>query len=309
MGGKAIYFVHISKTSGTSLNEFISSHYQAAECEIHFENSIRWGDPAILKSLVSKKFLSGHVRYPVFRNRMPTMPHVTFSMLRDPVSQIASHLMWVRDLCDPKRRAEFDRHPEYIQRIAIRLADIDFQRPSELGDFFATMSKHERGLFDNCQTRYFLPNLPSERIEETYLAQALRNLAQLNVVGVTDRYRQTIMVLCHHMGWAVPDRSAKLNVTRPRHALDRTDPETLDVLAEVTRFDRVLYEQARDRLVEGFYRIVRQLDLESDAPETLLDLDAIAERVSAGPEVGHGQHQPVSSASGSRNPDTRTRAS
>jgi hypothetical protein len=68
-----------------------------------------------------------------------------------------------------------------------------------------------------------------------------------------------------------------------------------------------LYEQARDRLVEGFYRIVRQLDLESDAPETLLDLDAIAERVSAGPEVGHGQHPPVSSASGSRNPDTRTR--
>ncbi len=307
MDDKSIYFVHLPKTSGTSLNEFISSHYQAGECEIHFENSLRWGDAAILKSLVSKKFLSGHVRYPVFRNRMPSMPHVKFSMLREPVGQIASHLVWVRDLCEPIRRAEFDRHPEYIQRIAIRLADIDFRRPAEIGDFFATMSKHERDLFDNCQTRYFLPNLPSERIVARYLAQALRNLDQLDVVGVTDRYQQTVVVLCQHMGWAVPGRPVKLNVTRSRHSLDWTNPKIVDVLSEVTRFDQVLYEHARDRLMDDFYRIVRQIDLESGTPEALLQLDAIGKHVSAGAVAGPLQHVAMSPAGASPSPGTRTR--
>ena len=307
MGDKAIYFVHLPKTSGTSLNEFISSHYQAEDCEIHFENSIRWGDAAALKSLAGKKFLSGHVRYPVFRNRMPGMPHVKFTMLRDPVGQIASHLVWVRDLCDAKRKAEFDRHPEYIQRIAIRLADIDFRRPAELGDFFANMSKHERGLFDNCQTRYFLPNLPSERILDKYLAQALRNLDQLDVVGVTDRYAQTIVVLCQQMGWAVPNRPVKLNVTRSRHGLDRTDPDILDVLSEVTRFDQALYEQARYRLMDDFYRIVQKIDLDSGTPEALLHLDVIGEQVSAGAVVRPMQRGAMSPAGASRSHDTRTR--
>jgi hypothetical protein len=276
---KSIYFVHIPKTAGTSLNAFISSHYQEDECEIHFENRFRWRDPDGIKYLRRKKYLSGHVRYPVFRNRMPKIEHMKFSIFRDPIEQLISHLVWVRHLCEPQHKAEYDRHPEHIQETAQKLASTDFTKPAALKAFVASMSRHERGLFDNCQTRYFLPNLPSIQLQDKYLRQALGNLAELDVVGVTDRYIQTLMVLCHRMGWAVPDDTPQMNVTGNLYGLDRNAPATLDALSELIRYDTVLYELARNRIVRDFYGMLVELDLASGGVGDTVNLANIRERL------------------------------
>ena len=242
---KKLFFMHIAKTAGSSLNAFIAEHYPPSRVHIHLENS----DFRSAEDFSSGyDFLSGHVRAVEARRRLDLTDFFRVTLLRDPVSHLASHLCWVRHVADNPNSAFFHRHPEPIKQIALKLHEVDLAKPESIEDFLSQESLAITNLFHDCQTRYFLrPGDHGKKLDETHLAIAMKNLGWFHLVGTTERFSEFTERLCEQFGWDLPLEGERKNVNQNRYGLDLNDPDTRSVLAHYTQTDQQLYDAAIGR--------------------------------------------------------------
>ncbi len=176
-----VFYMHIAKAGGTSVNEFFESHLGASNCFVHIEGK-KW-DP--LEIVENYKFISGHVRIQRIRQMIDLKGFYMFTVLRDPESHIMSHLAWVKGIAkDPSSRF-FKSHTPEVQELALRLKQLDFEDITALTKFFETLSPQGYNLFDNCQSRYFLKESPSIKIDLEYWDKVEEGLQLFNTVGNT----------------------------------------------------------------------------------------------------------------------------
>ncbi len=242
-----IFFMHVPKTAGSSLNELIARHYPRGQVTLHIESS---GFRQRRDFADRYRFMSGHVRAHEMGRRMALDRWFWITLFREPVDHLASHLCWVRYIGEDPQSDFFRNHAAPIRELALRLQDLDFGSAEALTEFFG--ADHSRvicNLFDNCQTRYLLRRARPGPLDEAAFAEARKMLRRFDLVGTTEHYARFIRLLHARLGWDLPaNAQQRLNVQSKRYGLDLNRPDLRAVLEARTRFDRQIYRIANRRL-------------------------------------------------------------
>lgn len=243
-----LLYIHIGKAAGTSLNNLLLRHFPNGKGITHIESKPYWLDPNRTKDLLGFDFISGHISLPAFRKRVTEKGYFIISIFRNPVEHIASHLVWVKQMCSPGKEDFLAGHPEWVQEIARKLWNIDFSSNEEIADFFDSMTDMEAALFDNAQTRYLL-NIPGKkRVSETDSQSAKKMLNKIDLVGTTEHYDEFATLLSFVMNWPVPRQSEKLNTASTKFGLDINSAGFERAVERVIWSDRIIYEAATKRM-------------------------------------------------------------
>jgi hypothetical protein len=237
-----IAFVHIPKTAGTTLNSVLALEYALNERHEIMMRGMSWILPrpeiirrplisfskirrlkASVRSRRDLRLVHGHFDLSMMKH----LPYDTryFTLLRDPVERAISHYYHFR------RRPAERLHPLAVQ--------------STLAEWVGSCGLVE---MDNGQTRRLAGemNLPCGRVTRHMLERAKSNLAEFAVVGLTERFDESLTLLARAFGWC-PHPYVAQNVGANRPPRSELSRETVEAIERCNRFDLELYRCAADR--------------------------------------------------------------
>jgi hypothetical protein len=224
----AAIFLHIPKTAGTTMHRIIERQYSQ-------ESMVSFGFDAHQSILEFKalsrerraqiRMLKGHMGFGLHRH-LPN-PAVYFTLMRDPIERVISHYYHI--LRDPD-------HYLYPHTQGGRL---------ELADFLKTEVPL---MLDNGQTRLVSgvwDKVPFGACDEEVLEIAKNNVDEhFALVGLTERFDETLCMLQDILGWSNDISYVRENVGRNRPYQDGWSSETLAAVVETNRLDMALYDYA-----------------------------------------------------------------
>ncbi len=248
---KRLFFMHIAKTAGSSVNALAQRHYPPDRCVTHVESYHLRPDMNVL-DLQDKLFISGHVTLDVARRRRYIADGFkTFTLLRRPASHLLSHIAWVKRLGLPQYAGDYAAHPAHIQELARML------NAMSLEEFIGRMGEMGHNLFDNAQTRY-LANAFSCELRDDHLELAMNALRGFDLVGLNEEFERSMRLLARLMDWSEPAMLPRENVASykctwrdlgigPEHPL----------LRRLLRHDEAIYAEARRLFEQAGDRLLR----------------------------------------------------
>lgn len=228
-------FLHIRKTGGTSIVMQAMDHYG-------YENVCGHGDymgkpPAHFMNL---PFVSGHFGFDYARELMPG--RFSFTFLRDPIERILSLYSFCR-VQDP------DEFPIYR---AASDHDLDgFLRAAEDDGLVRAYIRNSQVWCLAAGPGYVETRESLTRPDEMF-ARALENIKRLSFVGLIETFDDDARQIMRALNMNVGKKIRKDNVTRDRISIESLPDKTLQLLADLTEWDRKLYDtirRERDRIV------------------------------------------------------------
>lgn len=240
MTGRAeqtIIFLHIPKTAGTTLHLIIERHYPP---ESIFslgpmaQDSIREFKNMSEARRAEIRVLKGHMGFGL--HEFVPGPWAYFTLLREPIDRVISFYYFVH-------RTRQHYLYDFVQSEHVGLKEF--------------IESQATPMVDNAQTRMlsgvWLDVGFGECTKET-LEQAKRNLREsFTVVGLTERFDETLFLLKRAFGW---DKLfyTKQNVTANRPQKSDLPSDTLDTLVNVNLLDIELYQYATELFEEQVRR-------------------------------------------------------
>ena len=199
-----IIFLHIGKTAGTTFNSIIDRNFDESEIFRFYEIS---SDQYVekFKSLPKErankiKIIAGHFNFGLHRYIPESCKYITF--LRNPLERVISYYYYAL-------RNTSHRHHRDLKKLTLQ----DFAESQTLLHV------------DNFQVRQIsgltLEEVPIGQCSEEILKIAKRNIVEhFSVVGISEQFDESLMLLNFEMGWKFP-LYKKMNVTktRPRNGL------------------------------------------------------------------------------------------
>jgi hypothetical protein len=236
---RPLVFVHIPKAAGTTLAEIIVRQYMGGRGFRFTGDTQQWEDFKSAPKEQNGKYdvLHGHVHYGVHEYLPEPATYVT--MLRDPVDRVVSHYHFV--LSNPDHYLH--------QKIA--------GRRFTLHDYAVTRASHE---LDNDQVRWLCVrhhfDVPVGQVSREMVEEAKWNLANgFAVVGLMERFAESLACLARAFGWEGVELPARRNVNKDRPPLDQIAPETINAIREINRYDIELYDFAQALFEEQMVRL------------------------------------------------------
>ena len=223
----AVIFLHIPKTAGTTLHRIIDQQYRPDEN--HFIDRHDVGIEEFKALSVERRaqirMLRGHIPFGLHLH-IP-VASTYFTVLREPVERIISYYYFVR------------RNPQHYLHDYALSQGMTLRRYIEARVSLAT---------DNFQTRIVSgawTNVGYGECDEATLELAKRNLAlHFAVVGLAERFDQTLLLLTRKFGWQNVFYTRQ-NVTEGRPLKEWLPEETLAVVRQHNRLDLELYRYAQ----------------------------------------------------------------
>lgn len=223
-------FLHVPKAAGTTLSQVVERHVPAraqyrlganAQAAIEAFNHLSPSEKSRFR------LLSGHFPFGV-HEQIPG-PCAYFTMLREPVDRVASFYHFI--LRDPL-------HPLHQAMTPAQKASLEV---------YARTARDT--VMDNGQTRQLAGDwghVPFGECSEAMLEQAKANLDQMRVVGLTERFDASLMLLGHTFGWHhLGYRRA--NTTQGRPPKSALDDATREALIARNTYDLALYAYAEKK--------------------------------------------------------------
>ena len=236
-GQPLVIFLHHMKTGGTTLRRIIRRQYPPGAAlsvvHRHFDFSSDQFDrvgAAVRERDV--RLVQGHIPFGLHERWQVDATYVT--LLREPVDRVVSLYYYMLQ----QHQADF----------------LQDGRPIGLERFI----KSERAIameVDNAQTRR-LSGLNPEfgRCSREMLDRAREHLHRhFSVVGVTEQFDQTLILLQKTFGWRYP-LYTRDNVTRSREKKEALAPGTIELVERYNELDRELYDEARAMLADQIRR-------------------------------------------------------
>jgi galactose-3-O-sulfotransferase len=241
---EAVIFLHVPKSAGTTLNRLIEWEYPLFEMYSVDPVLFRWSR-ARLWRLPQRRLK----RFRVFKGHMPfglhkilPQPATYITVMRGAVERVISAYYFM---------SNYKLHPNYWK----------FRREDWTLEDFVRRSPRE-----NVQTKMIAGADYDEPCTAEILAKAKENLRYFSVVGLTERFEESLALMKLRFGWKLESYSS-FNVTRTRPKKRDLPQSTLDLIAERNRFDIELYEcaaklfeEAIDKNAAEVRQVVGQLE-------------------------------------------------
>lgn len=225
---EALIFLHVPKSAGTTLNRLIEWEYPLFQMYSVDPVLFRWSRARLWR--LPKRRLA---RFSVFKGHMPfglhkvlPQPATYITVLREPVERVISAYYFM---------SNYKLHPNYWK----------FRREGWTLEDFVRRSPRE-----NVQTKMIAGADYDEPCTAEIMATAMDNLRYFSVVGLTERFEESLALMKLRFGWKLESYSS-FNVTRTRPKKRDLSQATLDLIAERNRFDIELYKSAAIRFQEA----------------------------------------------------------
>jgi hypothetical protein len=243
---KLLYFLHIPKTAGTSLNNILKSKFETQKvypfATYHqvFTNS--------KLDLDSYDIIAGHFTMSFIQNLKSTPNIIT--VFRNPISRVVS--AYNHFMREPEANFEFN----YFKKCNIKKALQTYpwlfsnQQVKHLGwnQNILTVPKYKIPIpFSIENWKEFHGNI---KINEIY-KKACENLEKLFLFGFTDRIDEFINNLFIKMNWELPFEIPSKNKAKDNQ-ITETDlsPDIIEIIEKLNEHDIKLYQHARKRYKE-----------------------------------------------------------
>jgi len=220
---RCIIFLHLPKTGGVTLRRALKWKY--APEMLNVETLTKPAETLAgvpLSERRNARVVTGHLHYGVHHYIPQQCEYIT--LLREPIARVVSYYYYI--LGHPKHW----RHAELV-RSGISLEE--FVRTST-----------ERGV-ENDQTRMLAGRgageLDSGSLGRDALDEAKRNLGSFLVVGLTERFDESFILIRRALGWKFPLYVTANVATRPKPA----SATALESIRERNQLDLELYDHAR----------------------------------------------------------------
>lgn len=230
-GGEALIFLHVPKSAGTTLNRLIEWEYPLFEMYSVDPVLFRWARARLwrLPQRRLRKFrvFKGHMAFGLHKRLAQPATYIT--VMRGAVERVISAYYFM---------SNYRLHPNYWR----------FRRKGWTLEDFVQHSPRE-----NVQTKMIAgANYDLPCTEET-LAEAKENLCHFSVIGLTERFEESLALMKLRFGWKL-ESYCNFNVTPIRPAKRDLPQATLDLIAEKNRFDIELYDCVAKRFQEAIDR-------------------------------------------------------
>jgi hypothetical protein len=251
-----IYFLHIPKTGGGSLKRIVARQFTAEQIAPmllmqHLAEGVTGGHDLGKYGLIHGHF--GHT----LLSYLPARPRV-ITMLREPVARTVSRFRWAGaqgergptgNVLTPGTTIEQYIEPEWAGRLLT-----DFQTRNLALDFDLNRSYQDRGgnkiLLSQSQ---LLTHTTTDLSDDELLARAKQRLASFEFVGVTERFTESVQLMCHTFGWPEPSKQPHAHKTANSGLTSESlSADTQAKIEDLTRLDAELYRFACD-LFENRY--------------------------------------------------------
>lgn len=241
---EAIIFLHVPKSAGTTLNRLIEWEYPLLAMYTVDPVLFRWSRERLwrLPKRRLKRFrvFKGHMKFGL--HEVLPQPATYITVLRDPIDRMISAFYFMHT---------YKLHPNYWK----------FRREGwTLEDFVKRWPKA------NLQTKMIAGTDYDAPCTAEILRKAKDNLQYFSVLGLTERFEESLAIMKMRFGWKLESYSS-FNITRTRPKKRDLPQSTLDLIAERNRFDIELYEcvaknfdQAINQNAVEVGRVVQELE-------------------------------------------------
>lgn len=223
---KTTVFYHLPKTAGTTMNQILSNNYppeqmvQAPLDTLAFVNRFKtWSK----EKQQSVRLLQGHFPFGV-HTQLPQETEL-FTIVRNPVERVIStysHASTHSDhyLYDRIHANGWSLHDMLQKRVGVMLNDGQTRLLS--------------GVWGDA---------PFGHVDETMLQTAVANLQQCRVVGLTEQFDASLILLRANFNWRHIFYS-RANVSKNRLSQAQLSPKTIALIEKYNQQDLRLYQQA-----------------------------------------------------------------
>ena len=234
-----IFFLHIPKTGGTSINDTIVKAIGEEKSVGHAENSC---NPKIHFS--DKLFISGHIPYPRVRKSVKMNGYIPVTIIRNPFDHIVSHISWVRNL---KSNNKIHSAPKKIKKLCDYLNNINYSDEKHLKCLADKIFKNYYEVFDNRQIRYLTDTSDNRRLEKLDLNNALQISCDFEHIGNFDDLQKTNNFILDQLTYRNRNRTFTLkDLNSANKKIELTD-YTKDIFKELFNdfiiYDKILFEK------------------------------------------------------------------
>lgn len=244
-GDKSIIFIHIPKTAGSTLDVIMMRQYERKlifPLDLPVQKSI-----AEFKKLPEArkreiKVIHGHMRFGLHEYFPQPCTYIT--ILRDPIERVISHYYYIL------RTPDHEFHNEVTSK------------NMSLKDYVGSRMTTE---LDNAQLRILYGveatgngfgqcSIGFGQCSTEMLESVKKNIREhFAVVGLTERFDETLILLKRAFGWK-PPYYIKQNVTKNRPLKEEISKDTLNLIEKYNELDIELYRYVE----EMFEKIINQ---------------------------------------------------
>ncbi|MFM0128769.1 hypothetical protein [Paraburkholderia sediminicola] len=229
-----IGFLHIPKTAGVSVAQAFVHELGADQCAL-------FSDKIIEETFLRRRFVSGHIHFGDV-----TRDAFLFTFLRDPIRQIASHLMWIDHYNLPQFQQELEGFPEDVKAGIQEIANIDLSNAKSIDNY---LQRHP------LDSPLRIVNLQSEMLafkrqgvismSNRELADlAIRRLGELDFFGLCETLHADMSSLFRMLEFNSDPKLSHLNSSPSERVVDHRLPDVKRVLSKYVQADQWLYEYA-----------------------------------------------------------------
>ena len=195
-----VIFIHLPKTGGRTLAAALRYKYPSRT--LHLDSlyePLERIEEIPLERRRAARAITGHLHYGVHRHMPQRCDYIT--MLRDPVARVVSMYRFIRG--NPKNWL----HDEVVGS-AMELEEFVLRAPDPTAENLQTRLLSGLGpgkvMALGANGRLRAPDQPPPPVTEDDLALAKRNLDRFLVVGLTERFDESFILIRRALGWRLP---------------------------------------------------------------------------------------------------------
>lgn len=230
---QALIFLHVPKTAGITLHRIIEKQYRPDEMFTVLKEVESIDQFRVLPEdqRAKVRVLKGHFFFGV--HELLPRPSTYFTVLRDPIDRVISHYYYVllRDTDSKLHRTVSEKNLSLEQ----------FLESGVLPSADNGLTRYLSGVGDSA---------PYGKCPQSALELAKSNLENhFSVVGLTDRFDETLILLKRAFGWKFAFYKNK-NITSDRPPKEKLSASTLALIERYNELDRELYRFGKQRFEE-----------------------------------------------------------